>query len=515
MTGKTTDVAKIRAQIKHPIVDGDGHWVESVPVLIDYVSQVAGPKMAEAYAKFCTGHRKWYDATDEERKQQRIRRAAWWLSPTDTYDRATIMMPALLKSRMDELGIDYAMMYPSIGLNIHRTPGEDMRKAVVRAFNIMTRDTFEGHGDRFGAVGVIAPITPQEAIDEARFLRNELGLKAIMTVGAFPRVVPAFADKSGEEASVNSAYYMRPEHRPYYIEALGLDNQYDYDPLWQTYVDLGVAVTAHGGSRDWVDRMSWSNDVYNHIDHFANGNHTFAKAVFLGGVVKRFPTLNFAFLEGGMGWGTSLCCDLQGHWEKRNWAAMKKALDPKNLNEAEMKKLILQYGGPKMKENADAILKSIEWNKYQADSKYLSERETEHFDDFAHLGPVTSKREIRELYSRNFYFGCEADDPTTMFAFDPRMKTRLKAMFSSDIGHWDVHHINDVLPEVYEALEDGHLTEQDFREFTFSNVVGLHGKMNADFFKGTKVEKEAGAELAKIKAADAARSESAKPARAA
>ena len=70
MTGKTTDVAKIRAQIKHPIVDGDGHWVESVPVLIDYVSQVAGPKMAEAYAKFCTGHRKWYDATDEQRKQQ-------------------------------------------------------------------------------------------------------------------------------------------------------------------------------------------------------------------------------------------------------------------------------------------------------------------------------------------------------------------------------------------------------------------------------------------------------------
>ena len=68
---------------------------------------------------------------------------------------------------------------------------------------------------------------------------------------------------------------------------------------------------------------------------------------------------------------------------------------------------------------------------------------------------------------------------------------------------------------MYEALEDGHLTEQDFREFTFSNVVGLHGKMNADFFKGTKVEKEAGAELAKIKAADAARSESAKPARAA
>jgi len=498
----TSEAQKIRQQLKHPIVDGDGHWVESLPVLVDYVKDVAGPKMAQDYANFCKGHNKWYEATDAERRNRRIRRAAWWLSPTDTFDRATIMMPQLLKTRMDELGIDYAMMYPSIGLNIHRTPGEDMRKAVVRAYNIMTRDTFKGHEDRFGTVGVIAPITPEEGIEEARYLRKELGLKAIMMVGAFPRVIPAFADNSRMEASVQSAYYMKPEQKPYYIEALGLDNQYDYDPLWQTFVDLNVAVTAHGGSRDWVDRMSWSNDVYNHIDHFANGNHTFCKAVFLGGVVKRFPTLNFAFLEGGMGWGTSLCCDLQGHWEKRNWPAMQKALDPLKLDPAEMKKLIQQYGTQRMKDRADDILASIEWNKQDADGRLLSERETAagHYDDFRHLGPIASKREIRELYSRNFYFGCEADDPTTVFAFDPRIKTRLKAMFSSDIGHWDVHHIDEVVPEVYEALEHGYMTEQDFREFTFSNVVGLHGKMDPEFFKGTVVEKEARAELARLAA---------------
>ncbi len=503
-------VEKIRAQLKHPIVDGDGHWVESITVHLDYIKDVAGQKMSDDYAKYCSSHARWYEATDAERKHQRMRRATWWLSPTDTYDRATIMMPNLLKTRMDDLGIDFATMYSSIGLNFHRIRSEDMRKAVVRAYNIMARDFFVGHEDRMTPVACIAPLTPQEGIDELNFIKKELKLKAVMMVGAFPRVIPAFAEKAQAQAT---DFRMRPNDLPYYIEALGLDNQYDYDPLWQAFNDLGIAVTAHGGSRDWVDRMSWTNDVYNHIDHFANGNHTFAKAVFLGGVVTRFPKLNFAFLEGGMGWGTSLCCDLQGHWEKRNWAAMKKALDPKNMNEAEMKKLILQYGGPKMKENADAILKSIEWNKHQADSKYLSEREKEHYDDFAHLGPISSKREIRELYSRNFYFGCEADDPTTMFAFDPRMKARLKAMFSSDIGHWDVHHIDDVLPEVYEALEDGHLTEQDFREFTFTNVVGLHGKMNPDFFKGTKVEKEANAELAKLKAADAAHDASGKPAR--
>jgi predicted TIM-barrel fold metal-dependent hydrolase len=321
-----------------------------------------------------------------------------------------------------------------------------------------------------------------------------------MLAGAFPRTIPAFQKAAQEEASAYTAYYMKPERLPYYIEALGLDNQYDYDPLWQAFMDTRIAVTAHGGSRDWVDRMSWSNDVFNHIDHFANGNHTFAKAVFLGGVVKRFPNLNFAFLEGGMGWGTSLCCDLQGHWEKRNWKAMQENLRPSNVDTEELVRLIEQYGGPRMKERAADIIQSFEWNKYGADPQYLSDREIKggHYDDFRHLGPIKNKREIRELYARNFYFGCEADDPTTVFAFDPRIKVRLKAMFSSDIGHWDVHHIDEVVPEVYEALEEGHLSEEDFRDFTFSNILQLHGKMNPDFFKGTVVEKEAKAELSRV-----------------
>jgi len=227
--------------------------------------------------------------------------------------------------------------------------------------------------------------------------------------------------------------------------------------------------------------------------------------------VKRFPGLNFAFLEGGMGWGTSLCCDLQGHWEKRNWPAMQQNLRPSNLDMPELRKLIEQHGTPMMRGKIDEIFASIEWNKFQADPVYLSEREKEHYDDFVHLGPIASKRELREMYAKNFYFGCEADDPTTMFAFDPRMKARLKAVFSSDIGHWDVHHIDQVVPEVYEALEEGHLTEQDFRDFTFSNVVQLHGRMNPDFFKGTVVEGQANEELARVATAPQETPQSLKP----
>jgi hypothetical protein len=76
-------------------------------------------------------------------------------------------------------------------------------------------------------------------------------------------------------------------------------------------------------------------------------------------------------------------------------------------------------------------------------------------------------------------------------AFDTkvnRMGARLKATFSSDIGHWDVQQMNDVLAEAYEAVEHGAITEADFRDMTFTNVAGLVGTLNPDFFKGTAVE---------------------------
>ncbi|MBV8084840.1 MAG: amidohydrolase, partial [Chloroflexi bacterium] len=93
-----------------------------------------------------------------------------------------------------------------------------------------------------------------------------------------------------------------------------------------------------------------------------------------------------------------------------------------------------------------------------------------------------------ELYSKNFYFGCEADDPGNAWAFDSRMPARLKALLGSDIGHWDVTDYTEVLPEVWEMVEDELLSEQDVKELCFTNPMELHTRMNPDFFKGTIAE---------------------------
>jgi hypothetical protein len=34
--------AEIHAGLKHPVIDGDGHWLEPVPVFLEYLREVGG-----------------------------------------------------------------------------------------------------------------------------------------------------------------------------------------------------------------------------------------------------------------------------------------------------------------------------------------------------------------------------------------------------------------------------------------------------------------------------------------
>ncbi len=468
---------KIRAQLGHPVIDGDGHWIESAPVFADYIREVGGADMAAEYLQAGGRVSRWQQASWEERRQKRIVRGGWWTSPANTLDFATGMLPGLMAHRLDELGIDFAIVYPTLNLATSRIGQADKRRAISRAYNTMVADLYAGHMDRFTPAAIIPAYTPEEAIAELDYAIGKLGLKVAMFRGSFSRPIPAYAK---DEDSINGV--------PFYVDTLGLDNDADFDPVWQRCLDLKVAVTAHQGSPDWVDRASITNFVFNHIGHFANANHSSTKAIFLGGVTRRFPNLNFAFLEGGAGYAQNLLCDLIGHWEKRNFAAMEKHLKPTNLDVTELKQLIERYGYGRLKEKGDQIIETLRLAE-------RTEQETECLDDYAASG-VRTKRDIVDLYTRNFYFGCEADDPATAWAFDPRMPGRLKALFSSDVSHWDVPDMSDVLPEAYEMVEHNLITTNDFRDFTFANSVHLHGRTNPDFFKGTSVEREARKEMA-------------------
>ena len=199
--------AEIRSGLDHPIVDGDGHWVEYTPVFA-------------------------------ERKQRGVAMEGYWTrQSTNTVDRATAMMPRMLYDRLDELGLDFAVIYPTAGLGIARIDDEETRRAVVRGFNIVTADYFRDFSDRMTPAAVIPMHTPEEAIEELEFATKQLGAKVGMFASAIRRQLPAAKGLDPEVARFAVHY-----------DQIGLDSDYDYDPVWQKCRELKIAPTFHTGS---------------------------------------------------------------------------------------------------------------------------------------------------------------------------------------------------------------------------------------------------------------------------
>lgn len=48
--------------------------------------------------------------------------------------------------------------------------------------------------------------------------------------------------------------------------------------------------------------------------------------------------------------------------------------------------------------------------------------------------------------------------------------------------------ITETVEEAYELVEEGLMTEEDFRAFVFTNPASLLAETNPEFFKGTAVE---------------------------
>ncbi len=471
--------AAIHDSLKHPVIDGDGHWLEPVPVFLEYLSQVGGAKSVDQIRALWQRNHAWYRSNWEQRQHNRTRRSNWWGVTSNTLDKATALLPALLNQRLPELGIDFALIYPSLGLALNGIAEDDLRRAAARAYNMMTADMFAPYAARFAPVAIVPVHAPDEALDELEYAVGKLAYKAIMLKGNQERPIPSAADGIDVKKAA------------WYVDTLALDSRHNYDPFWQRCVDLGVAVTQHSGSGRWPDRGSISNFTYNHIGHFAASNHAFARGVFLGGLVRRYPSLNFGFMEGGISWACQLCADLIEHWEKRRPAGLQ---NPNATNLSEMHDFIAKYGDTRLRANADALMNSLDFLRPECSVEELARPEFV-ADDFAAAG-ITAKEDIQAAFSGNFYFGCEADDRTTMWAFDPRMGFRLRPVFSSDFTHFDVPDFREVIPQAFEMVEKNFVTEQDFREFTFTNAATLHARNNPDFFKGTVVERAVADELA-------------------
>ena len=472
--GHGREASTIRAGLSHPVIDADGHWIEYGPHITRRLKEIAGEPAVQGFLHFGQRIIETVALSVEERRERGQAQEAWWVLPTkNTRDRATAMMPNLLRSRLDEFGIDFAVLYPTSGLGLPQVPDETARRASCMAYNTYAAEFFAAHPDRLTPAGVIPMHTPDEAI-EAIEHAHDIGLKCLMLGSLMRRSIPALTSRDAELA----------EEFPW-LDVIGLDSPYDYDPVWQRCLDLGFSPTFHsnGRGRAFGLRNSASNFVYNHIGHFAAASEAVCKALFLGGVTHRFPALKFGFLEGGVGWACQLYSDLLGHWEKRRLDALED-IDPANLDEAGLIEFARQFASPE-------YLDLMEARAPKDPPKRPHIAPAEGLDDFSACG-LHEASDLVGQFTTSFYFGCEADDPMNAWAFKPAHLPHgatINTLFGSDIGHFDVPEMAGVLPEAHELVDDGLISTDDFRRFVFENPVRFLSEANRDFFAGTVVEK--------------------------
>jgi uncharacterized protein len=184
--------------------------------------------------------------------------------------------PRMYPLAMDRAGIDYMVVYPTVGLLSTAAPelAPDAAAAIRRAYNNWLHDFCSQTGGRvFGAASVDLR-DAEEAAREALRCVKEFGFKAV-------HVNPVPVGK----------------HRLY---------DSFYEPLWNALEDLDVPLAVHTGAGVGADQM-----LYHYLPGlrtaqvtvaFTVGNMLASTALIMGGVLERHPRLRVVHLECGAGW---------------------------------------------------------------------------------------------------------------------------------------------------------------------------------------------------------------------
>jgi predicted TIM-barrel fold metal-dependent hydrolase len=184
--------------------------------------------------------------------------------------------PESYRRVLDRSGIDYMVVYPTVGLYVTIVPKLDASVAAAyrRAYNTWLYDFCAAGDGRVVGVGTVDLRDPEEAAREARRCVKALGFKAIM---------------------INPTPVS--QHRLYDTVL---------DPLWAEIADLDVPLGIHPSAGNAADV------VVNHLfpglpaaagtSAFTLNSMVASMALIVGGVLDRHPGLRVVHLESGAGW---------------------------------------------------------------------------------------------------------------------------------------------------------------------------------------------------------------------
>ena len=173
---------------------------------------------------------------------------------------------------MDLDGIDAAFLYPTVGLFSGAVREPHLAAAMCRAYNRWLADYCRPYPDRLFGVAMLPMQSIELAIEEMRYARRELGMRAASSAQSL----------------------QRPElHHP------------DYAPFWAEVQELDFAIGLHEGASGGMPQVGVDRFETRGARHIIS--HTMemmlaAMSVIWSGVCDRFPRVRIGFMESGGGW---------------------------------------------------------------------------------------------------------------------------------------------------------------------------------------------------------------------
>jgi predicted TIM-barrel fold metal-dependent hydrolase len=170
---------------------------------------------------------------------------------------------------LDDVGIDWTVLYPTIALSYGKIVSLDYAVEVTRAYNNWLHQTYLRFSPRFKGMAIIPLQDPEEAVKELRRAVTDLGM-----LGA-----------------------MMPSN--------GLPTPLGAKPYWPVYAEaerLGCSLAIHGGCHDRFGMDQLNMYVPDHALGHPWGLAINCASIVYNGIFDRFPGVRVAFLEGGIAW---------------------------------------------------------------------------------------------------------------------------------------------------------------------------------------------------------------------
>ena len=265
-------------QKQFPVVDCDGHLIESIPELAEFMD----PDMRQSVLNPGRDREGAFPSLDGFHGP-RIRGAGADNGTERDYVTASSHRKGSAEdfiSFLEKAGVDEAIIFTSEGLSIGFIQNADYAVGICRAYNDYVYDRYARLSDRLHPMALIAMQDPAEARLELRRAVKELGFPGAM--------IPS----TGLSLHVGHEYYW-----PIYEEAANLD------------CVLGV----HGGSIAGIGM-----DTFTNRRAISGTHHSIALLLALTslighGVMEQFPSLRVGFFEGGCAWLVLLLDRMERH----------------------------------------------------------------------------------------------------------------------------------------------------------------------------------------------------------